>query len=47
MMMVARRSGDDGRVTVANSYKQLHQPGALDNECNYTSLMSSVTSAQP
>ena len=33
MMMVARRSGDDGRVTVANSYKQLHQPGALGNEC--------------
>ena len=33
MMVVARRSGDDGRVTVANSYKQLHQPGALGNEC--------------
>jgi len=33
MMMVARRSGDDGRVTAANSYKQLHQPGALGNEC--------------
>ena len=30
MMMVARRSGDDGRVTVANSYKQLHQPGAKE-----------------
>ena len=47
MMMVARRSGDDGRVTVANSYKQLRQPGAPGNGCNYTSLMSSVTSAQP
>jgi len=33
MMMVAQGGGDDGRVTVANSYKQLHQPGALGNEC--------------
>ena len=33
MMMVARRSGDDGGVTVANSCKQLYQPDALGNEC--------------
>ena len=33
MMIMAQRSGDDGRVTVANSYKRLHQPGALGNEC--------------
>ena len=33
MMMMARRSGDDGGVTVANSCKQLHQPEALGNEC--------------
>ena len=33
MMMMARRSGDDGGVTVASSCKQLHQPGALGNEC--------------
>ena len=33
MMMMARRSGDDGRVTVANSYKQLYQLDALGNEC--------------
>ena len=47
MMMMARRSGDDGGVTVANSYKQLHQPGAPGNGYNYTSQMPSVTSAQP
>jgi hypothetical protein len=38
MMIMAQRSGNDGGVTVANSYKRLHQSGAL---------AESVTSAQP
>ena len=33
MVMMARRSGDDGGVTVTSSCKQLHQPDALGNEC--------------